>query len=238
MNKQAIVSKLNPIMEGENPGEIIDIARQELSENLMMTTAFGYSGIVLLNFVKAAFPDIPIYFIDTGYHFEETLKLRLKIMDEWKINIQMVSTSRPKAELVGLMGEKAYNTDPDMCCHYRKVEPLQNLMNDDTVWLSATRRDQAITRKNTQPIEIDGRGQIKISPLYNWTSEACWTYIRKYDLPYNPLHDQFYPSIGCYPCTNPIDEGGDERSGRWSGSDKVECGLHITAPLEKHDDTI
>ncbi len=233
MNKRAIVAELLPLLEGKSPGEIITVVRRELADNLMMTTAFGYSGIVLLSFVKDHFADIPIYFIDTGYHFEETLKLRQKIMSEWELDIQMISTKRTEDELNGLMGEKAYRSDPDMCCYYRKVEPLQNLMEEDTVWLSATRRDQSETRKNTQPIEIDGRGQIKISPLYNWTSEDCWTYIRKYDLPYNPLHDQFYPSIGCAPCTNPIDEGGDERSGRWSGSDKVECGLHIAAPGEK-----
>jgi len=224
------------LFEGNEPGEIISIAQREVGDKLMMSTAFGYSGIVLLSFVKDVFPDIPIYFIDTGYHFEETLKLRLKIMKEWNLNIQMIGPQHTAAELTELLGAEAYRNNPDLCCYYRKVEPLIELMQEDTIWLSANRRDQSITRSNIGAIEIDGRAQLKISPLYNWTREQCWTHIRKNDLPYNLLHDQFYPSIGCYPCTNPVDKGGDERSGRWVGLDKIECGLHIGSVPESRNE--
>jgi len=236
MSKESTIKHVSPLLSGLSPGDMIRIAREEFGKNLMMTTAFGYSGIVLLSFVKDVYPEIPIYFIDTSYHFEETLKLRLKIMEEWGINIQMVKTGRSESDLLGLMGERAYERDPDTCCYYRKVEPLLNILEEDTVWLSATRRDQSPTRAQTKAIEIDGRGHIKINPLFDWTSDDCWTYIRKYDLPYNPLHDQSYPSIGCTHCTNPIDLGGDERSGRWTGLNKIECGLHISAPGEKQDE--
>ncbi|MCF7824330.1 MAG: phosphoadenylyl-sulfate reductase [Candidatus Marinimicrobia bacterium] len=236
MNKEEVVAKLLPVLEGKGPGDIISIASQELGDRLMMTTAFGYSGIVLLSFVKDVAPNLPIYFIDTGFHFEETLKLRLKIMAEWNINIQRLASTRFKKDLDEILGREAYRTNPDLCCYHRKVEPLLNLMKEDTVWLSATRRDQSPTRVGTSVIEIDGRGQIKISPLFNWTSDDCWTYIRKYDLPYNPLHDQYYPSIGCYPCTNPVDEGGTERSGRWTGIDKIECGLHVPLNPDSSND--
>jgi len=236
MSKQATVSRLKPVFSDKSPGEIITLAAEELGDKLMMTTAFGYSGIVLLSFIKDVDKHIPIYFIDTGYHFQETLKLRLKIMEDWNLDIQMISSSRSAKELDQLLGKEAYHVDPDLCCYYRKVEPLQNLMHAATVWLSANRRDQSPTRADTEVIGIDGRGQIKINPLFNWTRDDCWNYIRKYDLPYNPLHDQFYPSIGCYPCTNPIDKGGDERSGRWVGSDKIECGLHVDAPRDLDHD--
>ena len=229
IDKQAIVAKLAPLLEGKDPHEIIEIAYQELSDNLMMTTAFGYSGIVLLSFVKNLKGKIPIYFIDTGYHFEETLKLRKKIMADWNLDIQRLSAESTQEELIELYGPELFRSDPDKCCHYRKVEPLMSIMHEDTIWLSGTRQDQSPTRANTKLIEIDGRGQIKINPIAHWTSDQCWNHIRKFDLPYNPLHDQFYPSVGCYPCTAPADKGGDERSGRWTGSDKIECGLHIAS---------
>ena len=235
MTKESIINRVRPFLTGKSPGEIIRIAHEEFGQDLMMTTAFGYSGIILLSFVKDVYPDIPIYFIDTTYHFEETLKLRLKLMDDWGLNIQKVSSGRPETELIGLMGEQAYKSDPDTCCYYRKVEPLENILEKDTVWLSGTRRDQSRTRAQSTAIDIDGRGHIKVNPLFNWTRDACWAYIRKYDLPYNPLHDQSYPSIGCTHCTRPVDLGGDERSGRWIGLDKTECGLHISAPGEKNN---
>jgi phosphoadenosine phosphosulfate reductase len=233
MTKESTIQRMSSILADKAPGEIIRLAHEEFGQDLMMTTAFGYSGIVLLSYVKDVYPDIPIYFIDTTFHFEETLKLRLKIMEKWGVNIQKVGSHRPDAELLGLMGEKAYESDPDTCCYYRKVEPLEDILEKNTVWLSAARRDQSLTRAHANVIDIDGRGHIKVNPLFNWTRDDCWTYIRKFDLPYNPLHDQSYPSIGCTKCTNPVDLGGDERSGRWIGLDKTECGLHISAPGEK-----
>jgi phosphoadenosine phosphosulfate reductase len=238
MTKDQRVAKLLPRMNGQGPAEIIRLAREEFGAQMMMTTAYGYSGIVLLSFVRKSFPEIPSYFIDTGYHFEESLKLHQKISSEWGLNIKVLTSRRSENELEQLHGSEGFRTNPDQCCYYRKVEPLMEIMTEDAVWLSATRRDQALTRAHTQAVNIDGRGQIKINPLYDWTSEDCWNHIRKYDLPYNPLHDQFYPSIGCYPCTRPADKGGEERSGRWAGSDKIECGLHIPGPEEKLNDQI
>jgi len=237
MNNESTIKRVAPLLVGKTPGEIIQIAHEEFGEDLMMTTAFGYSGMVLLNYVKDVYPDIPIYFIDTTFHFEETLKLRLKIMDEWGMNIRKVGSHRSESELMDLLGEEAYRSNPDTCCYYRKVEPLEDILEKGTVWLSATRRDQSKTRADSNVIDIDGRGHIKVNPLFDWNRDDCWNYIRKYDVPYNPLHDQSYPSIGCTHCTRPVDLGGDERSGRWIGLDKTECGLHITAPGEKSFDS-
>ena len=101
------------------------------------------------------------------------------------------------------------------------------VLKDYKAWLSAIRRDQAASRENIDLVEFDERGFVKINPLYNWTRDQTWMHIRKYDLPYNPLYDQFYPSIGCKPCTSPVDKGGNERDGRWRGMPKTECGIHI-----------
>ncbi|OIO63101.1 MAG: hypothetical protein AUJ47_06545 [Candidatus Marinimicrobia bacterium CG1_02_48_14] len=227
MNKVQIAEKLEKTLERLDPREIISLAYQEFGEHLVMTTAFGYSGIVLLSYVKDTLPQLPVYFIDTRFHFEETLKLAEKLKSEWKLNLIYLSTGFTENELKDKLGPKPYKTNPDWCCHYRKVEPLLDAFSEETVWLNSTRRDQSHTRSKTRAIEIDGRGQLKVNPLFNWTKDDCWNHIRKYDLPYNPLHDQFYPSIGCWPCTHPVDEGGSERDGRWAGSEKVECGLHL-----------
>ena len=220
------IVKLKNEFKRKTVPEILIRAKEEFGEGLAMTTAFGYSGIVLMSFVKDTLPELPIYFIDTRYHFEETLKLVEKIKREWKLNIITISTQYSEEKLVEILGEKAYKSNPDLCCHYRKVEPLLRILKTKDAWLSSIRRDQSKTREGIEIIEIDARGTIKINPLYNWTKDKTWMYIRTYNLPYNPLHDQYYPSIGCKPCTKPIDKGGDERDGRWKGMQKTECGIH------------
>ena len=227
------IAELKREFEKKSLQEIIVRAHEEFGNGLAMTTAFGYSGIVLMSFIKDIIPDLPIYFIDTRFHFEETLKLAEKIEKEWKLNIIKISTQYTEEELKEIMGREAYKTNPDLCCNYRKVEPLLRILKTKSAWLSSIRRDQAVTREKVDVIEIDGRGVIKINPLYNWTKDKTWMYIRKYDLPYNPLHDQYYPSIGCKPCTFPVDKGGSERDGRWRGMTKIECGIHVNKDEEE-----
>jgi len=220
------IQELKRELEDKDVTEIILSAHKKFGDKLAMTTAFGYSGIVLMSFVKDIVPEMPIYFIDTRYHFEETLKLAEKIKKEWKLNIIYLSTKYTEKELEKIIGKETYKTNPDLCCQYRKVEPLLSVLKTKDAWLSAIRRDQSRTRESIDVVEIDNRGIIKINPLYNWTKFQTWMYIRKYDLPYNPLHDQYYPSVGCKPCTSPVDKGGDERDGRWRNMPKEECGIH------------
>jgi len=230
------ISELKKEFEKKSVPEIITRSHEEFGDKLAMTTAFGYSGIVLMNFIKDIIPDIPIYFIDTRFHFEETLKLAEKIKKEWKLNIIYISTQYTDKELENMIGKEAYKTNPDLCCQYRKVEPLLRILKTKDAWLSSIRRDQAVTREFIDVIEIDARGAVKINPLYTWTRDQTWMYIRKYDLPYNPLHDQYYPSVGCKPCTSPVDKGGSERDGRWRGMPKVECGIHAHNKKNKCDE--
>ncbi len=231
-NRESIKPDLSEIIALRKEFESLSIpgillrAKKEFGGSLAMTTAFGYTGIVLMHFVKDIIPDIPIYFIDTRFHFEETIKLAKKIKKEWNININTISSKYSEKELETILGKEPYKTNPDLCCKYRKVEPLLQTLKEKNAWLSSIRRDQSKTRADIEVIEVDGRGTIKINPLYNWTRDEIWMYIRKYDLPYNPLHDQYYPSIGCRPCTKPVDKGGNERDGRWADIEKTECGIH------------
>lgn len=225
--KIKLVPRLRERFLGKEVSEIISLAYKEFGDNLAMTSAFGYSGIVLMSFVKEIAPNLPIYFIDTRLHFEETIKLLNKIKNEWKLNIQCIYPNYNEEELEKIIGKEAYKINPDICCHYRKVDPLVRILKTKTAWLSAIRRDQSSSRIEIKVIELDGRDLIKVNPLFNWTRDQVWMYIRKYDLPYNPLHDQYYPSIGCKPCTVPVDKGGSERNGRWKKFQKIECGLHI-----------
>ena len=124
-------------------------------------------------------------------------------------------------------GPKLWEREPDRCCAMRKVAPLQRALEGMDAWITGIRREQSTTRENARKIEIDARrGIVRVQPLVDWTNSDVWRYIWKHSIPYNTLHDHGFPSIGCVPCTNPIEEGTDERSGRWKGTGKVECGLH------------
>lgn len=198
--------------------ERLKLVAKQYDNRLIATTGFGYSGMVLLSHVKEVIPELPIYFIDTGYHFQETLDLRDKVISEWGLNIITISNPNPTVDF----------RNPIDCCYQRKVLPLLNVVKEDTVWISALRKDQSNNRYETEFVQEDGRGNLKICPLFDLTKDVLWGYIRKNNLLYNHLHDENYPSVGCYPCTVPVESGGDERSGRWQGTSKCggECGIH------------
>ncbi len=225
--KMELVSRLKEQFEGRKIEDIIDGAYREFGNALAMTTAFGYSGIVLMDFIRRITPELPIYFIDTRRHFPETIELMNTIKNDWGLNIQCLYPYFEEEKLREIIGDDAHESNPDLCCHYRKVEPLLRILGEKSAWLSAVRRDQSMTRSGIELVDIDGRGTIKVSPLWNWTKDRTWNYIKDNGLPYNPLYDQHYPSIGCMPCTAPVEKGGDERDGRWKSMSKLECGIHV-----------
>ena len=206
---------------------ILKWTKKTFGNNVAMTTAFGYGGVVLLHHVLKIIPDLKIYFIDTGFHFPETLKLMQNLEKRWDIKFNVIKPSISLKQLVKLVGENPWEINPDLCCHYMKVEPFLKVIHKKDAWINALRKDQSSTRAELDVIEIDGRGTIKIYPLVNWTFDDCWNYIKENKLPYNPLHDQNMFSIGCKYCTIPIKNGEHERSGRWNSMLKLECGLHI-----------
>lgn len=224
------MQKINEQLASAEPGDILDWAIRSFPYQTAMTSSFQASGIVLIHMLRTMSFDFPIFFIDTGYHFPETVEYKNRLVREWKLNVHTIVPAVSKAEQVRLHGPRLFQRNPDLCCRLNKVEPLDALQKELELkgWISALRRDQAETRKNIKPVMKDAHGVLRIHPLLNWDRGKVWTYIDAHGLPTNPLYDQGYASIGCFPpcCTSKSEPGSDERSGRWAGKGKVECGLH------------
>lgn len=215
-------------MEKKTPQEILRWAWETYGNTLTMATAFGAEGCAIVAMLSEITRDIYLFNLDTGYQFAETLDTRQRLMDKYGIPIDLVGSTQSVAEMEAAHGGPIYNLNPDLCCHTRKVVPLQNALRGFDAWITAIRRDQTPERASTAIVGWDEKfGLVKINPLANWTKRDVWDYILANDVPYNPLHDQGYASIGCRPCTRAVGAGDDERAGRWAGWAKKECGLHV-----------
>lgn len=230
------LSALSRCLEEHTPQEILAWAVKIYGERLAMATAFGAEGCVLMAMLAELGPlaKVPFLFnLETGYQFPETLALRERIRERYGLTVHFVRPKESVEEMEARYGGPIYKTNPDLCCRLRKVEPLRRVLKNYDAWISAIRRDQTPDRAHAGIVEWDAKfGLVKISPLANWTRKDVWDYILKHDVPYNPLYDRGYPSIGCWPCTRPVQDGEDERAGRWAGFAKTECGLHSRIPLQ------
>jgi phosphoadenosine phosphosulfate reductase len=172
-------------------------------------------------------PKCHVFNLDTGYQFPETLKLRDQVAQLYGIEVELMRPALPVLEYEKLHGGPVYKSDPGKCCSDRKLEVLKCVALGRSAWASAIRRDQSPDRAKAAIIGWDKKfNLVKVSPLANWTKKQVWDRILSSKIPYNPLHDQGYTSIGCWPCTRAVTFGEDERAGRWSGTAKTECGLH------------
>lgn len=236
--KEFDLSKLNMQFRYASCDDVLKWVITNLYPDVAMTTSFQASGMVLISFLREVQPDFPIYFIDTGYHFPETLEFRDRLMQEWGLNILTIQPEEEKFELKHTSGDPI-KADLDVCCQTNKVEPLNSLKRKLRVsaWLSAVRRDQSPSRANFNMFMLDKAGYIRIHPLIHWDSQSVWKYIYSHKLPFHPLYDQGYNSIGCFPpsCTTRSISGDSERSGRWANSGKTECGLHLDMIDEEED---
>lgn len=220
-----------PDLEGRDARDILRWAFDRFGERLAVSTAFGPSGVVVLHLAQQVHPGVRAFFLDTGFHFPETLAMVDRVRERLGIRIDVI---RPdEAEVVAAdppgVEPPLYTRDPDRCCGVRKVSPTRLVLRGLDAWIAALRRDQGPSRANTPVLErkdSEGRAIVKVNPLVAWDRKAVWRHLFEHDLPYNPLHDQGYPSIGCWPCTHPADAEGAERDGRWAGQGKTECGLH------------
>jgi phosphoadenosine phosphosulfate reductase len=213
------------------------VAQQFLRERLTntqyacITSSFQAEDVVVLHMVRAILPRIPVLFLDTGYHFPETLAYRDKIADEWNLNLINVLPEKTVAEQESEFGI-LNQTAPDRCCGLRKVEPLFRSLAPYSVWVTGLRRQQSKSRANLQLEESftlpTGKVLAKLSPLAEWTTRDVWYYADAHKIPLLPLYEKGYTSIGCSPCTSLPLDASDPRSGRWSGQ-KLECGIHIQA---------
>jgi phosphoadenosine phosphosulfate reductase len=188
------------------------------------------SGLLFISMLAKLEPRVYVFNLDTGYQFAETLALRERIMDKYAMPIHLERPPQSVAEYEATNHGLVYRGDPDRCCRDRKVRVLERVAARFRAWVTGVRRDQSPTRAGTPVVQWDEKfGLVKISPLARWTQRDVWARIVADDIPYNPLHNQGYSSIGCWPCTRPVAAGEDERAGRWSGSAKTECGLHTPA---------
>lgn len=223
------LSKHSQRLEKATPEEIIEWAVGEYYPKLTMATAFGPEGCLILSMLAKIEPRVYVFNLDTGYQFQETLDLRQRIQDRYGIEVALQQAETSVEEYEKLHGGPVYLRNPDKCCMDRKVSVLRRAVVGYSAWMSGIRRDQSEHRANAPIVGWDKKfGMVKISPLANWTKQDVWKRITAEGIPYNPLHDQGYASIGCWPCTRAVLAGEDERAGRWSGSKKTECGLHLT----------
>jgi phosphoadenosine phosphosulfate reductase len=216
-------------LESATPQEILKYAIDRFAPRFTMATAFGPEGMTLIHMLAEIGPKTPIFNLDTGYQFAETLELRETVKQRYGIEIELKKPDTTVEQYEAINGGPVYKTDPNRCCFDRKLRVLHEAAKGMHAWASAIRRDQSTDRARAPIVGWDQKFQlVKISPLANWTKKEVWKLIADEKIPYNPLHDKGFPSVGCWPCTRSISMGEDERAGRWSGFEKKECGLHTS----------
>ena len=224
------LASLSKSLEAKQPQDVLVAAIERYMPKLVLACSFGAEDVVLVDMVHRINPSVPLFYLDTDFLFPDTYATRDRIIERYDLKpaqvIQVKSQLTPEQQ-AQQYGDALWSKNPDQCCQLRKVEPLTRVLQGYDAWITGIRRDQAPSRANAGLIEWDAKfGLVKVNPLARWTWSEVWTYINIYEVPYNPLHDRNYPSIGCTYCTKPVMPGQDPRSGRWQGSEKTECGLH------------
>ena len=225
------VEALNRQFEGSEPREIMAwvLERSGLSR-VAVASSFQAEGTCIIDMATDIRPDIPILFLETGFHFAETLAFKEQLTERLGLNvIDLVGDYTVERQAVEF-GERLYERDPAACCDLNKVSPFTSALHHFDAWVTALRRDSSPTRAETPILEQyelePGHWMVKANPIANWTRTDVWRYLKQRDLPHNPLYDLGYATIGCAPCTRMRFAGEGERAGRWDGSQKVECGIH------------
>lgn len=217
-------------LEGSSPETILHWGFEQFAPSIVMATGFGPEGIVLMHFISGIRPETIVFYLDTDLLFTHTYELRDELIRRLGIHFERVHSGISLPEQRRRHGDELWARDPDTCCHIRKVIPQRQFLSSYSAWITGIRRDQTALRVNTGVVEWDHANKmVKLNPLAAWTSEQVWEHIHTHELPYNPLHDYGYPSIGCWTCTNSVEAGQEPRSGRWSGTAKTECGLHLAS---------
>lgn len=226
------VRSLSQRFEQEDLTSVLRWAWEQFGARAAVGTSFQGAGLVMIHHaVKAGIP-LPVFTLDTQLHFPETIELKKRLEDFFGIQIESVLPEQTPEAQAAEYGPELWAKSPDFCCTLRKVLPLQKKLKELSVWITGLRRQQSDTREKTGILELYKfdvlRDQhiLKLNPMALWTREAVWDYLKEHKIPYNPLTDRGYRSIGCMPCTRPVNENDNERAGRWTGFDKSECGIH------------
>ena len=231
--KQPKEIKIPNSLENKNSFEILEWALHTFHPRIALASSFGAEDVVLIDMMCKVLPKPRIFTLDTGRLHQETYDLMDRIRNKYGVAVEVYFPEAPAVQrMVREHGLNLFYKNVDLrklCCQVRKVEPLNRALADLDAWITGLRKEQATTRSEIKKVEFDkGHGNIKINPLADWTNNQVWTYIRENGVPYNALHDQSFPSIGCLPCTRAVKPGEDPRSGRWwwEQQSHKECGLH------------
>jgi phosphoadenosine phosphosulfate reductase len=221
---------LNDSLEAQQPWEVLAHALARYPESLILACSFGAEDVALVDMIHKINPRTPLFYLDTDFLFPETYEVRDRIIEKYGLLpsqvIQVKSLLTPEQQ-AAQYGDALWLRDPDLCCHVRKIQPLMQILDGYSAWVTGIRRTQGPTRAYAGVVEWDHKfALVKFNPLAKWSAEDVWTYLRLHDVPYNVLHDRNYPSIGCTHCTAPVLPGENARSGRWKNFGKTECGLH------------
>jgi phosphoadenosine phosphosulfate reductase len=230
-NTQDRIAAVQHAAEHWTPQQVLAWAFETFGSGVAISSAFGAEGMVLIDMASRVSKDFRLFTIDTEFLFPETYNLMDRIEEKYGITIEKIYSALSPEEQGRTHGTALWTRDPDLCCSLRKVEPLRLKLSELSAWITSIRRDQTSVRSVANRIEWDAKfGLVKINPIVDWNSKQVWRYIHDHDVPFNELHNQDYPSIGCTHCTRAIRPGEDPRAGRWAGFVKTECGLHLIEP--------
>ncbi|MBV8970377.1 MAG: phosphoadenylyl-sulfate reductase [Verrucomicrobia bacterium] len=224
--------ELSARFENAEPVELLRWAWNEFGSAAAIGTSFQGAGLVILNEARRAGLPLPVFTIDTGLLFPQTVELKQRLEDFFQIEIEVLRPEQTPDEQAADLGPRLWERNPDLCCTLRKVIPLQRKLASLSAWITGLRRSQSSSRAEIEVVElypfdpIRDLQIVKLNPIANWTAEQVWEYVRQHRIPYNPLRDSGFRSIGCEPCTRAVGGTAGERAGRWIGFEKTECGIH------------
>ena len=239
LSTQLDLAETNDALKGADPEKIVAWAHTQFAPDLVMSSSFGAESALLIHMATRVMPRIKIIFVDTGYHFPETYAFVEQLRSRFDLNLWTYHTRNDPIAYLHAAGEEnpAFRKDHDACCAANKNEPFERAMRElkPAGWLRGVRRDQTDIRSRNRFVDWSRRFEcFAISPLLNWSTRDIFNYMKRHDLPYHPLYEKGYASIGCSPlsCTRPVQAGEDARSGRWNGTGKVECGINLINSLD------
>ena len=224
---KAEVEKIHLLAEQWSADDVLRWAFVTFGNRVEIASGFGVEGMALIDIAARLQSPLRVFTLDTDFLFPETYALMERVEKRYGINVERLKPSLTPEQQEMNYGAKLWNRNPDACCNLRKIEPLRKKLSGLHAWVTSIRRDQTVARASARKIEWDSKFHlVKINPLADWSSRRVWQYIIEHNVPYNPLHDQNYPSIGCTHCTRSVLPGENPRAGRWAGFSKIECGLH------------
>lgn len=222
------VAALADRFETRSAEEVLAWAAERFAGRIVLTCSWQMQSSVLVDMVHRIGAAVRVVELDTGLLFPETHATRDALVARYSLTVERIEPAQTVEEQAAALGPALWERDPDRCCALRKVEPFERALAGMDAWITGIRRAQSPTRAGARKLELDARrGLVKVQPLVDWSDEDVRGYLYAHDVPYNPLHDRGYPSIGCVPCTRAVADGDDPRAGRWAGTGKTECGLHL-----------